>query len=158
MKAEPLWVLFDVIFPVGQMTPGVTWRGSINICFVNDSRSESAAGRGTLAGLRVGSFLTLVNELPKETHADKERDFIGKGSLGGEQQDKGTQENCSATWLDILGFMVIGLLSSLSLAKHSDPGSFLVANTSLSQMDSSEKDSGRLAGHMDRHLLSFDLS
>ena len=79
MKAEPLWVLFDVIFPVGQMTPGVTWRGSINICFVNDSRSESAAGRGTLAGLRVGSFLTLVNELPKETHADKARDFIGKG-------------------------------------------------------------------------------
>ena len=131
MKAEPLWVLFDVIFPVGQMTPGVTWRGSINICFVNDSRSESAAGRGTPPGLRVGSFLTLVNELPKETHAA--RDFIGKGSLGGEQQNKGTQENCSATWLDILGFMVIGLLSSLSLAKHSDPGSFLVVHALLNQ-------------------------
>ena len=125
--------MFDVIFPVGQMMPGVTWRGSINICFVNDSRSESAAGRGTLPGLRVGACLTLVNELPKETHADKARDFIGKGSLGREQQDKGTQENCSATWLDILGFMIIGLLSSLSLVKHSDPGSFLVANTSFSQ-------------------------
>ena len=115
------------------MMPGITCRGSINICFVNDSRSESAAGRGTLPGLRVGACLTLVNELPKETHADKARDFIGKGSLGREQQDKGTQENCSATWLDILGFMIIGLLSSLSLVKHSDPGSFLVANTSFSQ-------------------------
>ena len=113
--------------------PGVTWRGSINICFVNDSRSESAAGRGTLPGLRVGACLTLVNELPKETHADKARDFIGKGSLGREQQDKGTQENCSATWLAILGFMVMGLVSRFSLANHSDAGSFLVVHTLFSQ-------------------------
>ena len=107
--------------------PGITWRGSINICFVNDSRSESAAGRGTLPGLRVGACLTLVNELPKETHADKARDFIGKGSLGRQQEGKGNQENCSATWLTVLGFMVMGLVSGLSLASHSDSGSFLVA-------------------------------
>ena len=136
------------------MVPGVTWRGSINICFVNDSRSEKAAGRGPLPGLRVGSCLTLVNELPKETHADKARDFIGKGSLGGEQQDKGTQENCSATWLEMLAFIVIGLLSSLSLAKHSDPGSSWWQTHHLVKMDSSEKDSRRLAGHKDWHLLS----
>ena len=30
-----------------------------------------------------------------DTCADKARDFIGKGRPGGEQQGKGTQENCS---------------------------------------------------------------
>ena len=46
----------------------------------------------------MGSCLTLGNELSKETHrADKARDFIGKEHPGGEQQGKGTQENCSAT-------------------------------------------------------------
>ena len=57
---------------------------------------------------------------------------MGKGCLGGEQQGKGTQEN-SATWLTVLGFMGMGLVSGLSLASHSDSGSFLVACASLSQ-------------------------
>ena len=39
---------------------------------------------------------------------------------GGEQQGKGTQENSSVTWLAVLGFMVMGLISRLSLANHSD--------------------------------------
>ena len=30
-----------------------------------------------------------------DTCADKARDFIGKGHPGGEQEGKGTQENCS---------------------------------------------------------------
>ena len=33
------------------------------------------------------------------------------GHPGGEQQDKGTQENCSAAWLAVSGFMVMGLVS-----------------------------------------------
>ena len=33
-----------------------------------------------------------------DTCADKARDFIGKGHPGGEQEGKGTQENCSAMW------------------------------------------------------------
>ena len=45
---------------------------------------------------RAGSCLTLRDELSEETHADKARDFIGKGHPGGEQEGKGTQENCSA--------------------------------------------------------------
>ena len=82
----------------------------------------------------MGSCLTLRNELSEETHIlTKQREFIGKGCLGGEQQGKGTQENCSATWLAVLGFMVMGLISGLSLASHSDSGSFLVARTWLSQ-------------------------
>ena len=68
-----------------------------------------------------------------DTHADKARELIGKGHLGGEQQVKGTQENCSALWLAVLGFTVMGLVSGLSLDSHSDSGSFLVTHTSLSQ-------------------------
>ena len=40
-----------------------------------------------------------------DTCADKARDFIGKGRLGGEQQGKGTQEKCSAS----LGFYDDGI-------------------------------------------------
>ena len=36
-------------------------------------------------------------------------------------------------WLAVLGFMVMGLASGLSLANHSDSRSFLVACASLSQ-------------------------
>ena len=36
-------------------------------------------------GPKLGSCLTLGNELSEETHADKARDFIGKEHLSGEQ-------------------------------------------------------------------------
>ena len=36
-------------------------------------------------------------------------------------------------WLAVLGFMVLDLLSGLSLANHSDSGSFLVVHALLSQ-------------------------
>ena len=47
-------------------------------------------------------------------HADKAKEFIGKGRPCGEPQDKGTQENCSAAWLSVLPFMVTELVSGLS--------------------------------------------
>ena len=46
---------------------------------------------------------------------------------------KGTQENCSDTWLTVSGFMVMGLVSGWSLANHSNSESFLVAHASFSQ-------------------------
>ena len=76
-------------------------------------------------------------------------------------------------WLEVLGFMVIGLVSKLSWANHSDSGFFLVASHStnhsdsgfflvashLAKMDSSEKDSGRLEGRLDQSLFSpYDFS
>ena len=64
---------------------------------------------------------------------DKAKDFIVKGNLGGGLEGKGIQENCSAIWLTVLGFMVMGLVSGLSLANHSDSWSFLVAHALLSQ-------------------------
>ena len=43
---------------------------------------------------------------------------MGTGRPGGEQQRKGTQEDCSAAWLTVSGFVVMGLVSGLSLASH----------------------------------------
>ena len=79
------------------------------------------------------SCLTLGNELSVVRSAVKVRDFIGKGCRGGGQEGEGNGENCSATWLTVSGFMVIGLVSGLSLASHSELGSFLGAHTSLSR-------------------------
>ena len=96
-------------------------------------RKKQALQKGRmLVQPRSGSCLILRNELSRETHADKARDFIGKGA-GGEQQGKETKENCSATWLTASYFMGIGFVSRLSLAHHSYSGSFPVAHTSLSQ-------------------------
>ena len=89
-----------------------------------------------------------------DTRADKARAFIRKGCPGREQQRKGTQENGSAAWLTDSDFMVMTLVSGLSLANHSDSGSFLVApRHNSAKMDSSEMDSGKLVGHMDWHPL-----
>ena len=103
----------------------------------------------------MGSCLTLGKELSEETHADKARDFIGKGHPGGEQQGKGTQENSSATWLTVSGFMVIGLVSGLSLANHSDSESFLTVHA-LSSQDGCQREG---FWEVVRHVVSpFDLS
>ena len=59
--------------------------------------------------------------------------FWGIGRPGGEQQGKGTQENCPTTWLVFLGFMVMGLVSGWSLANDPNSESFLVVQASLSQ-------------------------
>ena len=61
----------------------------------------------------------------------KQEILLGRAP-GGEQEAEGTQENCSATWLAVLGFMVMGLVSGWSLADHSNSESFLV-HASLSQ-------------------------
>ena len=78
---------------------------------------------------------------------------------GGEQWGKGTQENYSATWLSLrfygnrVSFQVV---SGQSLLTKS-PSQWYVHRSS--KIGSSEKDSGRLGGHMDWSLLSpFDLS
>ena len=81
--------------------------------------------------------------------------FIGKGHPGGEQQGKGTQENCSAAWLAVSGFMVMGLVSGWSLANHSNSESFLVAHASLSQDGCQRERFWEVDGRM---VSPFDLS
>ena len=49
----------------------------------------------------------------------------------------------AVTRLAVSGFMVMGLVSGLSSANHSDSESFLVVRALFSQMDAREKDSGR---------------
>ena len=62
----------------------------------------------------------------------KQETLLGKGTRR-EQEGKGTQENCSAAWLAVLGLVVMALVSGWSLANHSNSESFLVAHASLSQ-------------------------
>ena len=72
-------------------------------------------------------------------HADKARNLTEKGRLGGEQQGKETQENRSATWLNISGFVVMGLAFWVLSGQSSCLCPFLVqfkvltGSTSISQ-------------------------
>ena len=60
------------------------------------------------------------------------QEILGKGTRV-ESSSKGTQENSSAAWLPVLGFLVMGLVSGWSLANHSNSETFLVAHAWLSQ-------------------------
>ena len=84
-------------------------------------------------GPKLGSCLTLGNELSEETHILTKQEILLGRAAGGEQEGQGTQENCSAAWLTVSGFMVMGFVSGWSLANHSNSESFLVAHASLSQ-------------------------
>ena len=54
------------------------------------TKSQCCRKKDPFHGPRGGSCLALG-----DTRADKAGDFIGKGHLGGEQQDGGNQEDCS---------------------------------------------------------------
>ena len=65
------------------------------------------------------SYVALKNNLSKETRVvTKQMTLLGKGRPCREQQGTGTQEICSATWLTALVFLVIRLVSGLSLASY----------------------------------------
>ena len=63
----------------------------------------------------------------------KQEILLGEGARVESQEGKGTQENRSVTWLAVSGFMVMGLVSGLFLANHSDTESFLVVHALFSQ-------------------------
>ena len=89
-------------------------------------------------GPKLGSCLTLGNELSEETYVlTKQEILLGKGTW------VESSRVSSATWLTVSGFMMMGLVSRLSLANHSDSESFLVVHALFSQMDAREKDSER---------------
>ena len=73
----------------------------------------------------------------------KQEILLGKGTWVESNKGNGTQENCSAAWLAVSGFMVMGLVSGWSLANHSNSQSFLVAHASSAKMGASERDSGK---------------
>ena len=107
-----------------------------------------------LQGPRAGSCLTLGNGLSEEEIRVLKKQTIGNRCLGGEQQGKGTQEDRSATWVTASGFMVMGLVSRLSLANHSDSGCFrgrwrggAAPHASLSQDGCQQGGPGMLVQH-----------
>ena len=59
----------------------------------------------------------------------------------------GTQ-NSSATWLEVSGFTVMGLVSGLSLANHSDSESFLVVHALFSQDGCQREGFWEVVGHV----------
>ena len=103
--------------------------------------------------IKVPSWVVIIMIMIMIIFADKARDVIGKGHPGGEQQGKGTQENCSA--LPVSGFMVMGLVSGLSLANHSDSESFLVVHALFSQDGCQREGFWEVVGHV---VSPFDLS
>ena len=82
---------------------------SISIYYLSISVMVSPEG-GPLSGSESGVLSNTQKWIVwGDTRTDKAKDFIGKGRPGGEQQGKGSQENCSAMWLPVSGFMVMGL-------------------------------------------------
>ena len=104
--------------------------------------------RGPLPGPETGPLSNTGKWIVRgDTCADKARDFIGKGRPGGEQEGQGTRENCSVTWLAVSGFMVMGLVSRLSLASHSNSESFLVVHALFSQDGCQQEGFWEVVGH-----------
>ena len=91
----------------------------------------------------------------RHTRADKARDFTGKGYPVESRRVKGTQENSSAKWLAVLGFMVMGFVSGLSLADHSDSGSSLVVHSFFGQDGCQREGFREVVGHV---VSPFDFS
>ena len=60
----------------------------------------------------------------------KQEILLGKGTLV-ESSRVREPKNCSAVWLPVLGFMMMGLVSGWSLANHSNSESFLVVHASF---------------------------
>ena len=117
--------------------------------------NQTVTGRGLFPGPKTGLLSNTWKWIVwGDTCADKARDFIGKGRPGGEQGGKGTQENCSVTWLAVSGFMVMGWVSGLSLANHSDSESFLVVHALFSQ-DGYQRGFWEVVGQV---VSPFDLS
>ena len=62
-------------------------------------------------GPKLSSCLTFGNELSEEAHLLTKQEIYWERAPGWRAVGKGTQENCSAAWLAVSGFMVMGLVS-----------------------------------------------
>ena len=81
-----------------------------------------------------------------------------EGHLDGEQEGKGTQEDCSAMWLPVSVLWWWDSFPGCLWPVIPIQGPSWCFTHYSAKMDSSQQDSGRLAGHVDWSLLSpFDL-
>ena len=97
---------------------------------------------GSLPGPETGSCLTLGNGLSEETHVlTKQEILLGKGTRMESNRVPGrTALPC--------GFMVMGLISGLSLSNHSDSESFLVVHALFSQDGCQREGFWEVVGHV----------
>ena len=100
-------------------------------------------------------FLTLRNELSDDTHVlTKQEVLLERGGQAESRRVKNSGE-LLCMWLTVSGFMVMGLVSGLSLANHSDSESFLVAHALCSQDGCQWEGFWEVVGHV---ASPFDLS
>ena len=85
----------------------------------------------------------------------KQEILLGKGARAESSRVREPKANCSATWLTVSGFMVMGLVSRLSLANHSDSESFLVVHALFSQDGCQREGFWEVVGQV---VSPFDLS
>ena len=101
---------------------------------VNYLRSQYCRKGDPFQGPKLGSCLTLGNELSKETHLlTKQEILLGKGTQVESSRGREPRGTALSHGLQSRGFTVMGLVSGLSLANHSDSESFLVVHTLFSQ-------------------------
>ena len=144
-KSSPLKVFYPLNMSFMKPGPGSFWSATLfpgsNMMLLQEGGPLPCPESGLLSNTRKWIVWG-------DTRAETARDFIGKEPLGGEQEGKGTQEDYSAVWLEVSGFMVMGLVSGLFLASYSDSGSFRWYVHCLAKMDASKEDSGRPVGHI----------
>ena len=85
-------------------------------------------------GLKLHSCLTLGNELSEETHVlTKQEILLGKGTRAESSRVREPRRTGLSHGSRSRDFMVMGLVSGLSLANHSDSESFLMVHSLFSQ-------------------------
>ena len=141
--------------PGGLLSTGLHRVGHDWSALAAAAADDSVAGRGDpLPRPEIGLLSNTWNELSEETHElTKQKALLGKDAWV--ESRRVIQENSSAIWLAVLGFMVTGLGSWLSLASRSDSESFLVVQALFSQDGHQRGGFWEVVGHV---VSPFDLS
>ena len=104
------WIRLSVP-PVSTISPDTKW-------------GSGSIGKNTtwipLPGPEVGLLSNTQKRIVRGDTCWQSKRFYWERAPGWRAVGKGTQENCSATCLAVLGFMVMGLVSGWSVANHSN--------------------------------------
>ena len=104
----------------------------------------------------MGSYLTLRDELSEETHVlTKQETLLGKGTRVESSRVREPRRTAPPHRLQSRGFMVMGLVSGLSLANHSESEFFLVVQALFSQDGCQREGFWEVVGQV---VSPFDLS